>query len=355
VPAPPPRAALRPGALKPAYLFHGPSLFEARAFIDEARAAQAESASEEAVIERFDLETTSWREALDAARTAGLFFAPWRFVIVEGAAAAPPSAGEAASLREYLAAPTERTVLVVLHEGKLAKTCPLAKAFASPPEASASVVELAPLKGERLIEWVDGRLARIGKRAGTDAVERLLDAAGNDLDRLDREIEKLAAFVGERRTIEPDDVDRLAGAGRAVETWELTAALEQSDAGLALAVLAAQMEKGTRAEYLLSVISGLVRDLLLAQEGTRAGRDRREIFREIRPQQAHWDFIRKRLFDLADRIPGPALRGLVADLGRVDLMLKSTDADPRALLEAFCCEFVRAAGGKGAATSRPRG
>src|ERR1051325_11697202 len=70
------------------------------------------------------------------------------------------------------------------------------------------------------------------------AAAMLVDAVGNDLGRIDTELEKLAlAAGGEGRPITPALVQSMTGLTREEEFWAIQSALLTGDAGAALAQL----------------------------------------------------------------------------------------------------------------------
>jgi len=336
----------------PAYFFHGEDLFPARRFIRDLRSALTTPESETVQVETFALDDQGWRDILDVAKSLPFFFSPWRILVVEakGAGMEDLSAAEAAAFRDYFAAPTDRTTIVTLFEGKIRKTKPLAKAFEALPDSVAWVREIKPLKDKDLLPWVDERLAALGKRTTTEAIERLLDIAGNDLGRLDSEIEKIVTFIGSKKTVEADDVSALSSE-KSFANWELTDALERGAGDKALVVLNSFFSDGTAPELLLAVLSGFFRDLLLAKAGLRDQRDPKEIFREIKPQisEKYGNFFQTKFreyFALVDRIAEADLRKWLGDLERIDLRIKSTDVSPQAMIEAFMIEFGRRGAGR---------
>ncbi len=342
------------------YLFHGDELFPARQFIEGIKKELVTGEGEPAAEEKFDLDETGWRDIVDRARNLPFFFSPWRIFVVEAGKPAHEELGapEQAVLKEFLIAPPPKTVLVVLFQGRLRPAKPLFKIFDGLPEKAAQVREMKPLRGDRLAAWAEGKAAELNKRLGPGALVRLLEIVGDDLRVLNGELEKLATYAGERKTIERNDVQAVSDWVKSFEGWDLTDALEAGDVRQALLVLERFLAEGVPAVSIVNSLAGLFRDFLLARAGLEAGRDRREIFKEIRPRiQQNWGtFYNTKFrvfFGAVERIPPAAADRLLEDLEALDLRLKSTEADPRALLAAFLFEFGRA-GQREGSTSRRR-
>jgi DNA polymerase-3 subunit delta len=345
--------------VKAGYLFFGGDLYEADQFLGRLKAGLTGDDGQAASEERFDPAVTCWRDVFDAARAMPFFFSPWRIMVVALSKAdqADLTDDEAAVLKEFFADPTPRTVLFVLCPGPL-KSKPLYKLFAALPKERAAVEEMEPLKGRPLFEWVEREATRLGARMSTDAIDGLMDMVGSDQRALGSELEKLFVYVGERKKIEAADVQALSDGERDVPVFELTDALEQGDLSRALGLLDRLMPEGANGGPTLGLLAGFLRDLLLARIGLRQGRERREIFREIRPNiKEHYGFYAEKLrafFGVAEALTDETMARLAGDLERLDVRLKSTDSDAKALFEAFICDFGRAVRRPGP-TSRPRG
>ncbi len=342
-----PNAGPTEKTVKAGYLFHGEELFPAREFIDRLKVSLAADAGGTAAEDRFDLEETGWRDIVDSARAMSFFFSPWRLIVVEAskAARAELTADEESVLKEFFADPTPKTVLIVLYAGKLGKTKPLYELFDKLPDSLACVEHMEPLKKAGIVEWLDGRTAALGKRISSEAVDELTEIVGGDLRELDTELKKLATYVGDKKLIEAADVRAVTDGEREYKGWDLTDALEKGDIVRALVILDQQMPEGTRGEMMLGTMAGFFRDILIGRIGLAQGRDRREIFREIRPNiKEFYKFYPEKLlhyFTVVEGLTDDGFARLAADLERLDMKLKTSDSDAKALFEAFFCEFGR--------------
>lgn len=347
--------------VKSGYLFHGEELFPARLSLDELKLGVVGSEGQPAEEERFDLEVTSWRDILDHARNMPFFFSPWRFLVVEAdkAALADLEDDEASVLKEFFASPTPQTVIVVFFQGKLARTKALFKLFDSLPESVVDIEEMKPLKGALLVRWVEKKAEALGKRPNAAAVERLIEIVGDDLRLVEAELLKLAAYVGEKKTIELADVQAVTDWGKSFEFWDLTDALEMGDTGRAILVLNKTVAEGTPVQVLIGTLAGFLRDILIGRIGLAGGKDKREIFAEARPQiKPAWVSLYNTKFDnyfrMVEKLGSEDLVRLLTALEEIDLRIKTSEADGKTLLEVFCHDFSRTVGRTGL-TSRGRG
>ncbi len=82
-------------------------------------------------------------------------------------------------LREFFAAPTPKTTLIVLFQGKLGKTKALYKLFDSLPRTVVRVEEMKSFKEYELGGWIAEAAGRLGKKVAPDAAARLIEVVGS--------------------------------------------------------------------------------------------------------------------------------------------------------------------------------
>lgn len=344
--------------LVPCYLFYGEETFQALEFIDRVREVLFAGRPVEFGIERFYFPETGWREVVDSARTTASLFADWRVLIVrveakrskaeqegdqEGRDARRSKGGEEA-LKDYLAAPSDRTVLIIVLAGPVKKTHPIVKLLSPFPETTVVVRELKPLKEYEAKPWLEERAARLGKRIEPEARDRLIEVTGCDPAVLAGEIEKLALFTDERRVIKLDDIELLSGWVKSFEGYEIENVLLAADIKRALVVLDRLFRNGHRGEEVVGQMTRFFRDLLITKLQLREGKPRKEIFAELKPQISFsfrklYEETSGKLFGLVDRLSFDDLRGLLAGLRRIDERIKTSDSAPQALLERFLVEY----------------
>ena len=292
---------IREDRLAAGYVFYGEEDYLAEEFIRRLKRALISPDAQGFNLERFDLAVVRWPDIIDTARTAPFFFSPWRIVVVraveenrEGKEAREGKGGsrklsslDEKILREYFQSPASRTVLVVVITGRVKKTHFLVKFFDSLSRGAVVLKEVRPLKKGDLHAWMMQRLASLGKSATPEALGRLEEVAGSDLRRIDRELEKIAAFAADRKTVDIEDVLQVCDWTKSFIEWDLAEALKRADQRQSLLILNRAFQEGVRPEHILRVLANFVRDLLLAKLWLREGRDRKEIFA----------FLKRRGFD----------------------------------------------------------
>ena len=342
---------IREDSLPAGLLLFGEESSLAREYLRELRDALSPPDSPGAALERFDLEETRWRDILDVARTMPFLFSPWRLLVVEidGDEHEDLTKVEARMLGEYFAAPTDRTLLIVVAEGRVRRASALYKVFSALPASVALIREMVAPTKKNLGVWLGERLAALGKRAGSDVEKRLLDSAGGDLAGLANEIEKLAAYVGDKKSIDISDVDAVTTGAKEFKFWELMEALEKGELQTALEVIASQFAEGAAAPMVLGSVAAFLKNLLLAKALLRESKDRREIFKIVKPSVPEYIHSKAlpQFFAAVDSLSSRDLIRLIEELRSADLKIKSADVSGRALIEsvvADCCRLRNAGG-----------
>jgi len=74
---------------------------------------------------------------------------------------------------------------------------------------------------KRLMATLREQVLKAGKNMALDLIERLIHLVGSDWQKLEREIEKLLAFVGKRHEIVAADLDAIVAGLKELSTWQI--------------------------------------------------------------------------------------------------------------------------------------
>ena len=167
-------------------------------------------------------------------------------------------------LVRYLAAPNPTTVLVLVVAAGEDPDSELVK--------SSTPVVFEPLAADRVPKWLQHHASTLGVAIGPDAADLLLQAVGNDLSALARELEKLASLAaGTGRPVTVEDVTGLVGVRRGETVFDLVhAALERRAAQAAQLVEPVLGQAGMTGVRILSLLG----THLVGTAVARAERDR---------------------------------------------------------------------------------
>lgn len=170
------------------------------------------------------------------------------------------------TLAAYARDPAPYTCLVLVAT-KMAKNSKLYRAAVS---SGVTFEYAAPRRSEYAGEVV--KLARErGKALASDAAGLLVELVGRDLRRLDAELEKLTAFVGEADRITAADVRQAVTATAGASVFELTDAVGERDAGRALQILRLLLGAGESALGVHAMLTRHVRSLIGASALAKRG------------------------------------------------------------------------------------
>lgn len=345
---------VREDALVPCYFFYGEETFLAEEFIQSLKKALISPDVEGFNLERFALKDHAWSEVLDAARMRPVFFSSWRVIVVEiPASAAELSRGDKEMIKDYLEmSPPSQTVLVLVYPGRLAKSSALYKFFNAFPKTLILLKEARPLKDRTLLSWVSMRFEREGRRATKDAVQRLVELTGNDLRQLDNEIQKIVTYADGKSIIEPDDVSQVTGWVRTFVEWEISNCLEKAEYRHCVLVLDKLLTKeGLSPLLVLGIMGRFFREILLAKLWMKEkAKDRRAIFRELKPQiqEKFVTLYRTKFtefFALVEALSLQDLEACLRALSEADFQAKTSGQDLQSILEVFLWDYCRRRGG----------
>ena len=141
---------------------------------------------------------------------------------------------EIAKLEPYFMQPLGSTIFVVSYKDKKVDgRSKLAKLLKEKGE----LLSTKKMYEKELPEWVTGLLASRGLTIQQKAVTLLIDHIGNDLMRIKSELEKIQINLGNRKTIDEDDVEKYVGISKEYNAFELQIALAKKDLAKSLSII----------------------------------------------------------------------------------------------------------------------
>ena len=273
-------------------------------------------------VERLSARDAGGDDAVAACNALGLFASGGRLVLVDEVERW--KAADAKSVADYLAAPTPGTVLALVGDG-LKKDSPLAKACAKGGE-----VLVYDVSKRDLPKWVAGQFGRHGVRATADACRALVELAGDDLQELASEIDKLALYAGTDE-VGVDEVELLVAARADVPPFVLTDAWGRRDVDAVLSACESLLERSTPRTREVHALVGR-----LAAHVRRVRACRRLDDEGIRPRDAAGrlkmhPFAAEKAFAQARNFTSDELGAAVTGLARLDLAVKGNSRLPAEL------------------------
>jgi DNA polymerase-3 subunit delta len=142
-----------------------------------------------------------------------------------------------------------------------------------------------------------------GRTIDAAGLSALVDAAGDDINRLRDDVAKLVLFAGARTRLTADDVDAVTSGDGVVDDWHVVNAIGDGDAARALVEVGRRMDRGDSAHAIVG--------------------------------QLRW-WVSNRLVEGAPERAKPAIDALL----RTDLALKRSGGEERVLLERLVVELT---------------
>ena len=86
-------------------------------------------------------------------------------------------------------------------------------------------------------EWTQELIQSKGLAISPKGLALLVDHIGNDLSRIDNEIDKLAVNLGKRKTITEEDIEQFIGVSKEFNVFELQGAIAKKDLAKAIRII----------------------------------------------------------------------------------------------------------------------
>lgn len=217
------------GVFKPVYWLEG----EEEYYIDKA----IDYAEHQIVNEReasFNLTVfygrdASWADVVNACRRYPMF-AERQVVLLKEA----QQMRDIEKLESYIEKPLNSTVLVISYKEK--KVDGRTK-FAKVLKEKAIFITTKKIYDSQLPEWIQELLRSRELLISPKGLALFADHIGNDLTRIENEIDKISVNLGKRKTITEEDIEEFVGVSKDFNVFELQSALVQKDLPKAIRII----------------------------------------------------------------------------------------------------------------------
>jgi len=137
-------------------------------------------------------------------------------------------------LEPYIENPLNSTILVVSYkEKKVDGRTSLSKLL----KKNAEVLTTKKMYDNQLPDWTHDLVISKGYEISQKALLLLVDHIGNDLNRIDNEVEKILVNLGTRKNITEDDIEKYVGVSKEYNPFELQAAVVKKDLPKAIRIV----------------------------------------------------------------------------------------------------------------------
>lgn len=136
--------------------------------------------------------------------------------------------------------------------------------------AEGEVLFVAPLKPKDVPSWVGSEADKRGLRLPADVIAAIAATSRNNLQLIQNELDKLAAFAATDR-LTRRTVDRLIVGGEESAVWKMADAIAQRSPKRLLAEYALAKQDGRPAPYIISALAGSLLDAAVVGAGLADG------------------------------------------------------------------------------------
>lgn len=262
-------------------------------------------------------------EIYDAVRTFPVFSA-LRLVVVRDAQLIP--AAELEQLLPYLQDPVPETVLVLTADKVDGR-----RKFYQQFKKRGSLVEFKKYYDHQIPAFIRDRARLRGVAFAEEAMALFCRRVGSNLQEIAGELEKLATYLGERTLADVDDVRAIVSDTRIDSVFELTDAIGRQNSSRALSLLNRLLAEGTAPLVVLAMMARHFRQMWKARYLLDQRAEKKEIARGVGVNPYFLDGLLQQV----QGFPASRYRGIFEQLLEVDLALKSSGANPAALLEGL--------------------
>lgn len=261
-------------------------------------------------------------EVLDELRTMP-FLAEKRVVLIKDAD--PFVSANRQYLEKYFDSPSPCGVLV-LTVGTWPKNTKLAKKLA----AAGQLIDVAEIKGWKLPKFAaDCAESKHGKAFAGRSAELLVELVGDDPGRVTSEVEKLAMYVGDRKLITADDIEKLIGHNRMFNAFAVIDAITAGDMGTAIERLRNMFAADKSAEYtVVGAFAYHFRRMFTAKTLLAKGMAQRQVIGQLRIWGNVDGFFRQ-----LGRMSLEKIAAVLCELARIDYASKTGQATCRVAIE----------------------
>ncbi|WP_276503308.1 DNA polymerase III subunit delta [Terrimonas pollutisoli] len=172
---------------------------------------------------------TSWADVVNACRRYPMF-AERQVVLLKEA----QHMRDIEKLEPYIENPLSSTVFVVSYKDKKVDgRSKLAKLL----KQKAVLITTRKIYDSQLPEWTQELLQSKQLSISPKGLALLVDHIGNDLSRIENEIEKISINLGKRKTITEEDIEEFVGVSKDFNVFELQSALARKDLAKSIRII----------------------------------------------------------------------------------------------------------------------
>lgn len=327
--------AIREKQYAPVYVLYGEETFLMEEFIAFVRKEIVEPAYIDFNLSDYDCTEQALPDILQDAETFP-FMAEHRLVVAHNAyflTGAKPSGQmkheiDPQALAGYLEnPPLFSSVIFTVASDKLDERKKIVKTL----QQKAVMLSFAPLKDQDLYAWIERRAKKYNAVIARDDAAKLVARCGSELRLLDRELEKLALYVGKEAHIDEAAIERLASRTLEHDVFALVEAVVSGRLAEAFRILYDHMKTGEEPIKLMALFARQIRLLLSVKMWAPRGYSQQQLASMLK---VHPFAVRKAI-EQARHFDERGLRKLLVLCAQEDFRMKSGQVDKQLAIELF--------------------
>jgi DNA polymerase-3 subunit delta len=317
------------GVLAPVYLFYGTEKLLMDNYLEKLKAKLLPPELEAFNFDKVDGEKVSIGQIIDLANTLPVL-AEKRVTFVDNAVFFATSKNAENKYNEdpllkYLANPNTSCCLIFRIIGKADKRKKIYKAV----EERGQTVEFTGLTGENLEHWVAAFLKERGKTLDKAAFNTLALLAGEGLEVLQNELEKLSLYSQDASVITLEMVQDIVTKNTEINVFNLIDNIAEKKGQKALELLETSLIMGEVPMKLISLLIRQYRLILAAKDMVSQGFSEKQIREKLSIQP----FVLKKVLMQGRRFSDEQLVNALEKLLETEFLLKSSGGGPNELME----------------------
>ena len=321
------KTRLQQKKISPLLVFVGEESFGFEELIALLRDTFLDDSNRDFNFQRFSCRDAEIETVLNAARTYP-FLAARRLLILQNL---HEISGGKKALGEYIQDPAPDSILVMTAE-RLDKRDTLGKLLSK----HADWVEFQKVRDYQLPELVRKKAAEKGRHFSPEALELFCHRSGTDLRRLFGEMDKLFQFLGERKSIEFEDVAASSSEGGDASIFEFLNAVGRRKLTESMICLQEQLDERAAPQYILSMLARHFRQLWTISVLRGQGMDKSAIAAKAGVNRFFFDAMLGQALNYSAQ----EMRWAFELLLETDRLLKTTGCSPAPVLESLLCRLI---------------
>jgi len=321
--------SIKRGVLAPVYLFYGTEKLLMDNYLGKLKVKILPPEVEAFNFDKVDGEKVNISQVVDLANTMPVM-AEKRVVIVDNATyfTAVKNAEnkfDERPLLQYLDNPNTACCLIFRILGKADKRKKIFKAV----DEKGQTVEFAGLTGENLGRWVEAFLKDKGKKIEPAAFNYIALLAGEGLETMQNELEKLSLYCLDSTIITLPMVQEIVTKNSEINVFSLIDSIAEKKGKKALELLQSSLAMGEAPMKLLSLLVRQYRLILAAKDMISQGLPEKQIREKLSIQP----FVLNKILSQGRNCPAEQLVKALEKLLETEVLLKSSGGDPSELME----------------------